>query len=292
MKMYFKLIRWPNILMICAIQYILRYQLVIPKLGREELLFNDWQFALLCVVSMLIAAGGYAINDYFDVKTDTHNKPEELLVSRFIKRTHVLRFHIGISLLATVLSLVIGIQMKLYFWWLIAPLAIFLLYVYSLYFKRTFLLGNILVSALIALLVFFLAYLELGLMKTEIVSLLTIFTGFAFWTNLIREIIKDVEDRHGDKLVGCKTLPIVLGVNTTKKILVAAILLCQVFILYFTFKLRPEAMAFAYSFVVLIAPLAWCIYLIKFAQKTRDFQEASTWMKGIMLLGMLTILFI
>ena len=278
--------------MIGSIQYVWRYCLILPYISKEAALFNDLQFALLVFASMLIAAGGYAINDYFDIKTDRINKGSDLIVSNLIKRTHVLRFHIFSGIIASLLCLFVGWQLKLYFWSLLGPISIALLYLYSLYFKRTFLWGNVLISSLIAFLVFILAYLEIRVnsISDNFLNLIIVFGGFAFTTNLIREIIKDVEDRKGDRITGCKTLPIVLGVNKTKKILVGLILLSQAAILLATFYFKPAMYAFLYSFLFLIGPLAWCIYLIKFAQTNKTFHSASSWMKFSMLIGMVTIL--
>ncbi len=294
MKAYLKLIRWQNVLMIGAIQYVWRYCLIFNYIPKQQSIFSDFQFAILVFASMLIAAGGYAINDYFDIKADQINKEADLVVSKLIKRTHVLRFHIFSGLLASFLCLWVGWQLNLFLWSLFGPLAILLLYLYSLYFKRTFLWGNLLISVLIAFLVFILAYLEIRLngIAKESMELVLVFGGFAFFTNLIREIIKDVEDRRGDRLIGCRTVPIVLGVNKTKQLLVALILFCQASILGITAIFRPDIIGFSFSFILLIGPLSWCIYLIKFAQSNQSFHMASSWMKIIMLIGMFTILLI
>ncbi len=294
MKAYLKLIRWPNVLMIGTIQYVWRYCLVLQEIPKSDLLFNEFQFGLLVLSSMLIAGGGYAINDYFDIKTDRYNKGGDIIVSKLIKRTHVLRFHIYSSIAACIICLFVGWQLSLLFWALLGPLSIALLYMYSSYFKRTFLFGNLLVSSLIAVLVFALVYLEMLYSSGEgiAMSLLVTFAGFAFISNLIREIIKDVEDRKGDKLTGCTTVPIVLGVNKTKQIIVGLILICQAAILTATFHFRGDTLSFLYAFALLIAPLSWCIYLVKFAQSKKTFHSASSWLKLIMLVGMFTILLV
>ncbi len=294
MKAYLRLIRWPNVLMIGAIQYVWRYFLVFDYITTNESLFNELQFALLVFASMLIASGGYAINDYFDVKTDMINKGKELIVSTLIKRTHVLRFHIFSAIIASLICFIVGWQLHLLMWSLLGPFAILLLYLYSLYFKRTFFWGNALISLLIAFLVFALAFLDINLNKLPIraLNILILTGGFAFTTNLIREIIKDIEDRKGDKLIGCKTIPIVLGVDKTKKLVIGLILFCQAAILVVGFYFKPDIIGLLYAFILLVAPLSWCIYLVKFSKSNQQFHTASSWMKVIMLIGMLTILLI
>src|SRR5581483_10122276 len=93
---FFRLIRPLNLLMILFTQYMVRYALLYPifkALAGIGLQLHETIFALLSFAFVLMAAGGYIINDYYDVKIDTVNKPDKVIIGRQLKPVNALTLY-------------------------------------------------------------------------------------------------------------------------------------------------------------------------------------------------------
>lgn len=270
-----KLLRWKNLLIVGVTQYAAAY-LLIESLPLQSLITNLEMLAL-SISTVLITAAGYVINDYYDVKIDYINKPQRVVVGRFLKRRSSIVLHawlntIGI-LLGTWVSWEIGI---------IDFFAIGLLWLYSNQLKRLPLLGNIAVALLTGLAVFI-----VYIFFKESLFLFAAYATFAFFISLIREIIKDMEDVEGDRKFGCKTLPISIGIRKSKMViyLVSLIFLGSVVLLL---QQEPK---FWWVFSGLTLMLAWLNYRLFKADKNIDFTKLSTLSKQIMILGLISMIF-
>src|SRR3954468_23739848 len=232
MLAFLKLIRTQNLLIIAFTQYMVRWCLLYPLLSVHdyELQLSEFRFFLLVLSTVMIAAAGYIINDYFDVRIDKVNKPERLVIDKGIKRRVAMGAHTVINLLALGIALYVAWSIGSWRLALIHFLCAGGLWFYSTTFKRQFLIGNIVIAAFTALVPLIVAVYELipayrrYLPIQEDLSFRTIWnyvialSFFAFITTLLREIIKDIEDMEGDKEYGCRTMPIVIGVKATKTI--------------------------------------------------------------------------
>lgn len=313
MKDFFKLIRWPNLLIVALTMLAMRYAIIGPLLARTEVVLREshgypmsmmlqlpWQdFLVLVLATVSITAAGYVINDYFDIKTDLVNKGR-VIVGTAVPRRRALMFHNILNIL--------GVASGFYVSWRIGyPLAgvMFLLvtglfYFYSASYKRQFLLGNILVAFLTAtlpLLVLFYEWAALynfySVHAADIPSLRVIlwwicgFSLFAFLTTLTREIIKDIEDFKGDSVFGRNTLPVVLGVKTSVNISVSltALILIMLWLVWYFFV--RDVVTLVYISVFLALPLGGIMFLLKRGRDTGDYHKASTMMKLVMLGGLL-----
>lgn len=183
-------------------------------------------FFLLIFSTVLIAAAGNIINDYFDVKADRINKPEKLIITKHIKRRWAILVHWIFNGVAFTIAVYLSIKYQSLWFVLIHLLSINVLWFYSMLFKRKVLIGNLLIAGLTALvpilvMIYFkvgnsihLAYSEfdsdswVAIIDYRIIYLLAI---FAFIQNFAREIVKDAQDVKGDKLIYVKSLPMVLG---------------------------------------------------------------------------------
>jgi 4-hydroxybenzoate polyprenyltransferase len=286
---FLKLIRIQNLLIIAFTQYMVRWCLILPLTGKDMTL-GEFHFFLLSLSTVLIAAAGYIINDYFDVKIDKVNKPERMVIDKGVKR----RVAIGAHTVINILAIVIALYLSLYYhdWKLVVIYAIAEtgLWLYSTNFKRQFLSGNLVIAFFTALVPFIAAYNELA-WHIEYRALVFPFVAgisfFAFITTLLREIIKDIEDQDGDKEYGCKTMPIVLGVKTCKRIVIAlciATMISLAFIQCYMLMLNAP-MSFYYFLIALQLPLAFLIWKTARAQSKSDFRIAGNTAKLIMLLG-------
>jgi len=264
--------RFWNLLIIAVAQYFTVAFLVDPKL-----LF-DWHLAVLSASTMIIAAAGYIINDYYDVKIDLINKPERVVVGRGISRRYAILLHSALSTVGIMFGLVLN--------WKIGVMtffSVFMLWLYSNTLKRMPFVGNFVVALLTSgsIAILWLLYPFAG--KTN----LAIYTLFAFFMTLVREIIKDMEDLKGDNTFGCKTLPIVWGLRRTKNL---------IYLLTFTFVasvflidglLEPLPMLYFSAF--LFAPVAWLMIRLVRADTKKDFYRLSQLCKVIMVLGIFSM---
>ncbi|HZB13805.1 MAG TPA: geranylgeranylglycerol-phosphate geranylgeranyltransferase [Chryseolinea sp.] len=268
-----KLTRFGNLLIIALSQYFTAGFLI----GMHTL--NDIHLFLLSLSTVLIAAGGYIINDYYDVKIDYINKPHRVVIGKSITRRYAILFHIALS--------AAGILVGFYLSWKIAAVnvfSVFLLWLYSNILKRLPFIGNFTVAFLTGL-----AILIVDLFYGTDNSLVVIYALFAFFMTLVREVIKDMEDLKGDNSFGCKTLPIVWGIRKTK-ILIYIILIvfaCMVIVVNQFYSALP----FKYHLIFLFVPLFWLFIRLIPADMKKDFTRLSIYCKVIMMLGILSMAF-
>lgn len=241
---------------------------------------QDFNLYLLVIATLMIAAAGYMINDYYDVKIDYVNKPEEVIIGKTMKRRVALFYHSLLNFAATAIG------------WLISPriafvifIATFLLWFYSNLLKRLPFLGNFTVAFLTGASIWLISFYY---QKSELLVLT--YALFAFFMNLIREIIKDIEDRDGDRRHGCKTLPIVLGFRNTKKVILAIAFVFICSILAVTFKINN--LKLYYYFGILSILFLIFIYKIYLADRKKHFSQLSLLNKVLMFAGILSMVFL
>lgn len=293
--------------MIAFTQYVLRY-FVLGKIlvqNGAALEMDQVLFFLVVLSTVLIAAGGYIINDYFDVKTDLINHPDTVVVDKVIKRRWAIIFHLSLTSVGLLLGVFVALKtgyLRLFVFQLAAAI---LLWFYSTDFKKNLLLGNILVALLSATVAFMPFVYEMALMQKHdsgfimeyqrmILSAMKItllFCVFAFITSLAREIIKDMEDYKGDKATGGHTMPIQWGLNVSKitvffLLLITAILL--LFVVYNSVKTYRVFLSIPnlYILILLVLPLLFLSVKVLRSASSAQFKSSSLILKLIMLSGL------
>lgn len=277
------------------------------KVNNFHLQLSDFSFFLLILSTMLIAAAGYTINDYFDTKTDRLNKPGRVVIDRTISRGTAIKAHTAMNIIGVGLGVWLSFRIEVPALGLIFFFASGLLWFYSTNYKKQFLIGNILVSLLIAMVPMLVVLFELPLLIREYGQIMLAagtsfnyifywvagFAFFAFLTNLIREIIKDAEDFEGDSAYGMNTLPITIGINSTKWVVILLILGFNILLFYVLdrFVLNTDSgkdiLSMIYFGVLILIPSILIIILISMAKDKKRYQQASLLMKIIMLAGLL-----
>jgi 4-hydroxybenzoate polyprenyltransferase len=272
-----------------------------------KLQFGNFQFALLVFSTMLIAAAGYIINDYFDTRTDLINKPSRVVVGMSISRREAMILHAILNIIGIGIGIYLAFYVGLRSLSLVFMLSTGLLWFYSTDYKKQFLLGNLIVAFLTALVPLMVVLFEIPLLNREygevmirydadfnyLFAWVSAFSFFAFVTTLIREIIKDAEDLEGDHAYGMKTVPIVLGAFWTRFAVVSLIVLtlaALTFLLlkYIFFSVDPaDTISLAYFSLFLFLPLIILAILVIRARDKRGYHRASTLIKLIMLSGIL-----
>lgn len=299
---FFKLIRLPNLVFIVLTQILFQFCIYYPLYHGSIPADDTRNFILLVLASVLIAAAGYIINDYFDINIDEVNKPEKMVVDRVIHRRWAIAWHLILSFTGIVLTaLALPVFEK---WYLVLAncFCVLLLWFYSTTFKRKLLIGNVTISLLTAwtILLIFLSKVSLENAfgadhpaQVKLFRFAFLYAGFAFIISLIREAVKDIEDRAGDERYGCRTMPIVWGVTATKvyiavwlTILIATVVVIQVYVLQFQWW-----WAVAYCVLLIILPLLYAARQLFKAGTTGDYHQSSQLLKWIMLTGILSMLF-
>jgi len=323
-----KLIRLPNLLIIALTQYAIRWGVIYPMYSfiNKQLLLNfqneqdiskritnphimqfqvsDMEFFFLTLATVMIAAAGYVINDYFDVKIDRINKPDQMVIDKGIKRREAMGAHLVISAIAILIAGLISFKLGLWQYSMIYIACAVGLWFYTTEFKKQFLIGNIVVALFVALVPFIVGLYELHLAAEKyrvltyppfevnfkvIFNFVLGFSSLAFLINLVREILKDAEDLEGDRAFGCRTVPIVLGIETTKN-MVSFLIILIIAIIGYIQKGQWDSNA-KLSFIYLLAfiqiPLAVIIYFIQKAQTPKDFRTPDLLSKIVMLTGVL-----
>lgn len=296
---FLKLIRVENLFIIAVTQICIKYLVFAPINDFSR--FTPALFSISLVSTLLIAAAGYIINDYFDVKTDKINRPETVVVDVSIKRRWAMIFHIIFSTMGLLLGAYLAIKchnLKLISFQI---LSIIFLWFYSTNFKKQLLVGNIVVSLLTATIpVMPMIYdfyfsvqvhdMALELFKPLLKPLVVItfgYAGFAFLTSFAREVIKDMEDYKGDVQTGCKTMPIVWGIITSKVVTFFTIVITMGLLLIAGIKFYSvqQLIAVYYIGALILLPLGILLIQIIRAKTSKDFKMASLLLKFIMLFG-------
>lgn len=298
-----RLIRLPNLGMVVLTMYLMRWSLLIPILDLMgfKVQMTELNFFLLVLSTVLIAAAGNIINDYHDVSADRLNKPDKVVIDRLVGRRTGITLHFILSSLGVLLGVFLSVYHRLY--WLIPVflLAPVIIWFYSTSFKHRVFLGNLVLSIMIGmvpLLVILFEYpltqranldvlLDFPDMFDPILYWVGMFALFAFLTNLIHEIVKDIEDLHGDREVGSKTIAVVYGAITSRilSISLSIITLSGLAILFFVY-LR-DWMSLTYFGLFLALPFLLLIFYLIRNRESPGSRRLSQIAKIIMLAGLI-----
>ncbi len=306
---FLRLVRLPNLVMIAVTQALFYLTLVHPFYASHADYFSRFRnryFLMLMVSSLLIAAAGNIINDYFDRNIDEINKPQKKIIDKLIKRRWAIVMHIAFSLIAILLGFYVDSQSPVFWLGFSNTICVLLLFAYSISLKKKLLVGNVLISLLTAWVIivcFFCYYRSFGCHNCEpsqwnaalrrFMRISFLYAGFAFVISLIREVVKDMEDIEGDKKYGCKTIPIAWGIPASKVFVAVwlVVLIGMISILQIYVWQLGWYWSIGYAVVLIIAPLLWTLRKLYQAQVTKDYHQLSTVIKLVMLAGLVSMIF-
>jgi 4-hydroxybenzoate polyprenyltransferase len=295
---FLKLTRPINLLLIILVQGMIKYGLL--EVLDVQVSLDNFRFGLLVFATVCIAAAGNVINDILDVNIDRINKPQRVIVGKKISEKAAYNFYIILNIL--------GVGVGFYLSNLLnhpGLAAVFivisvLLYVYASQLKSVLLVGNILISILVASSLLILILFDIfpaidnELKEPQILSsqVILMYAGFAFFINFIREIIKDLLDIDGDKNGGRKTLPIVLGRRRTVNIVFVLGVIALLGLLLYTYFVLYNYQKVVFYFVFLVAaPLLFFSIKAWNAKNNKHFAVLSRILKVVMLAGICSIIF-
>ena len=294
MRKYLQLVRWPNLLMIIVLQYLLRYALIEPILLFEDkaLLLTPFEFFILVISCVLIAAGGYIINDIEDIEIDSLNKPDKKIVENQISKDQALNVYSALTFLGVLGGFFLSYVKGYAYIGIINLITAGMLYFYATSYKCIPILGNVIISLLSALVIVIVIVPELFAKDHPGVMLMVaVYAFFSFMTTLIREIIKDIEDIEGDQQFGCSTLATTIGVTKAKWasiILTFSVVSLLIYAQIFS-RQWESILPFAYICIFIDLPFFILLRKLYLAEKKSDFHKASFWLKLIMFTGIISL---
>ncbi len=301
---YLRLIRWPNLLIIFLTQLLVWACVMVPteQLNEVQFLLTPEHFLLVSGSTVLIAAAGYIINDYFDIRIDNINKPDKMVLERLIPRRMAIIMHTVLNITSLLMAGIVARKAGHYSWILLQLSCTVLLWFYSTHFKRQFATGNIVVALLTALtIVTLILYepamhyyltrppfiaIEEGVLPNP-VWVLMVYSYFAFILTWMREIVKDMEDFKGDEAEGCITMPIQWGLQKAGTFTIILGLMAMVPLTIAAGKLLINENWLLGGYVVfcLIAPMTGWLFFLPGGATSRHYTRASRRLKLIMIAG-------
>lgn len=299
-----RLIRWNNLLIIFLTQLLVWWCVIMPAFGYSSSpgLLNGVNFLCLSLSTVLIAAAGYIINDYFDIKIDIINKPDKVVFEKIIPRRMGIILHSLFNVVGLLLALFIALQAHHPEWIFLQLGCTMLLWFYSTHFKRQFMTGNIVVALLsaftiIAMLLYeplmhyyidkgYFIWTAKGIIPNPVWVLL-VYAYFAFVLTWMREIVKDMEDHKGDAEEGCVTMPIKWGLLRSVRFVQMLATLAVIPLLTAAVKLCVERcwLLGIYAIAALVLPIVWWAIWLQGQATKQHYHQASKWIKIIMVLG-------
>ncbi len=319
---FLHLIRYTNLIIIAITMYGIRFfYFSIGGKINPTALSEPFDYLLLVVSTLFIAAAGNCINDYFDIKADRINRPESVIITKHFSKRFAISTHWILNSIAFLISIYLSIRYHTYWYVFIHLLSINALWIYSIYLKKKFLIGNLLIACLTALVVLLCGIHFYQLCSyTEGISLhakikipvsidqtivywkqlfldagnfIILLCSFSFILNLSREIIKDIEDVEGDLAIEAKTIPIVMGKKAAKRIVIATLMVLP--IAYFSFLLfyvnSEILLHIIATFTLFCSSMIICIsiILLLFNNQTRaQYKRIDRIIKVAMFMGILT----
>lgn len=302
-----KIIRPINLFILALTQLLCRWSITnVPFLEGLNIhpMLNDTYFGLLVLSTIVIAAGGYIINDISDVDIDRVNKPNKVIINKYISESFAMKIYMFLSLFGIVLGGILAWHIEMKELIMLHVMMVAFLFFYANYLKSKLLIGNLVVAFCASFSILIIIFFDLdhvhdmnegqGLVYLGSYAALICYSFFAFLTTLMREIIKDIEDKIGDQDFDCKTIPIVWGDKIAKVIvsLLNIILMAMLGVFILLFVQNQYMKGIVVVVVMLLLPsVLFQIKLVK-ANEKKEFSFLSLVLKINMLLGIFTLIFL
>ncbi len=302
-----RLVRWSNLLFLAALVWVMEKWVATPILVKaafgEQL--PGYMLLLIILATVLIAAGGYVINDYFDVKIDRINRPDEVIVTRSISKPAAMRLSMILSGIGIACGIAVAVVLKSLTIGILFVLIPGLLWFYSSSYKRLFMIGNLIIALLAGVTPIVVAMTNVAVLQLRYETILPYttlvhdiyawlggFALFAFLLTWIREIIKDMQDQMGDRELECHSMPVVWGEKWTKVFVTGLIVITLAIIGHLWWHILPFPTAWTnlstrYIALGIVTPLLCSVWLLWSAKIPSDYKVCQQVVKFTMLIGML-----
>jgi 4-hydroxybenzoate polyprenyltransferase len=298
---FIKLIRWKNLLIIAFVQVLIKYALLEPSIEMAGLQtsLQPLGFAILVIATLSIAAAGYIINDVYDQKADQVNKPNDIIINKYISEKSAIQYFIILNVIGVGLGYFISYQVGQTDLFVIFVVISGLLYAYSAYLKRYLIIGNVVISAFVAMSLLLIGIYELLPVMNELnrgvqltfFEIILDYALFAFMINLVRELVKDIEDTEGDSAADYQSLSVMFGIAKAKYIAFALSLISIGLIIFYIVEyFYKNNMVVIYFLGLIIAPLIFVSIRLLQANKKEQFSLISSLLKVVMFTGICSMI--
>ncbi len=300
MRTIYTMLRVPNLLIIALTFLLIRYFVFIPVYGAYSftLGMGSLQYLLMITATILIAAAGYISNDYFDVTADKINKPGKLYIESKITASTALSTAILFGFSASVLGIWLAVLMQNLLPAFLLLIALAVVWWYAISLKKSLLWGNIAVAGMSAGTIAMAWIVENQCSRVPgeafriITAIITAISIFAFLLSMMREIVKDMEDMEGDRLINCRSLPIVKGIPFTRTTLQVFTVITLLLLIFSQIYLAQFSRLIAVIWLLICVeiPLLYFLKLLTSASLKADYHKLSTLLKWIMIGGIGSII--
>ena len=263
-----------------------------------DLALTDINYILLVIATVCIAAGGYVINNIMDQDTDEIAKPQNRVVGVSISETMAYNWYIGLTIVGVGIGFYLSNVIYKPTFASMFILVATLLYMYATSFKQIPVLGNVVVALMLSTSIIIIGLFDIlpaidvdnRFRMKEAFDILIHYAIFAFIINLIREIVKDMEDMDGDYQSGINSLPIAIGVQKTK-IIVGVLTVISIGILayYVNSNLFELDYVVYYAIILIVGPLIYFGVKLLNATTKKEFHHLSLVLKVILFFGILSV---
>ena len=302
-----RLVRWSNLLFLAALVWLMEKWVAVPILNKAA--FGEqlpwYMLVLILLATVFIAAGGYVINDYFDVKIDRINRPDEVVVTRTVSKPSAMRLSMTLSGIGIACGIAAAVLLRSLTIGILFVLIPGLLWFYSSSYKRLFMVGNLIIALLAATTPMVVAMANVAILQLRYETILPFttlphdlyawlggFALFAFLLTWIREIIKDMQDQMGDRELECHSMPVVWGETWTKVFVTGLIVLTLAIIGHLWYHILPfpiswSSLSTRYIALGVVIPMLSSLWLLWAAKIPSDYKSCQQVVKFTMLIGML-----
>ena len=306
LKALLRLVRFPNLVIVALTQYLLYYGLLLPAFRQYSLepALDGEHFSLLVAVTLLISAGGYVINDIVDFRIDLINRPDKVVINRQVRVQSAYWLYFCFNLLGFLISLYLSFYIECIPLANLFPLAVILLFVYSIYLKSQAVLGNLLIALFCAGVAGIVWFAERGpfqqlleeapVIAGRLGSIISWYMAFAFMSTMFREVVKDMEDVQGDVGANCRTIPVRWGIRAAKGVAAAFGVGLAAFLIYLPLNSPQLFTRLSLFFLIfgVLAPLFLALFWVFRASEKEQFHQLSQLAKMVMLGGLAMLLFL
>lgn len=239
--------------------------------------FHPFHYGLLICSTLIIAAAGHIINDYFDLKADRINKPDALVLTKYMAKRWAILANWILNILGFLMAVILSWHYDTLLFVFVHLLSINLLWFYSAYWKRKLVLGIVILAALPGLVLFLSSWFFQVLNERQSsfssyrADTWSTFLDYrfiyfvaicAFFINLSREIIKDIHDIPGDSIIDAHTIPRRIG---SQKATLLALMILQLPALFFLLLKLISDFSLPSYYTTIVLSLLEGLFLIGFS---------------------------
>jgi|TARA_R110000751_G_scaffold14621_2_gene47167 4-hydroxybenzoate polyprenyltransferase len=275
----FSVIRGYNILVVVLAQYLASIYIFASDKPLKKVLF-DVNLLMLVLATAAVIAGGYIINNFYDSEKDLINRPNKTMLDKLVSQNTKLSFYFVLNFSAVVMASYVSFKPVLFF-----SFYIFSIWFYSHKLKKMPIVGNV-VSSILTLTPFFVIFVYYHNFK----SVVFVHATFLFLIIAIRELTKDLENIKGDLTLNYRTIPIVYGERTSKK-MISVLVIATLFPVYFLIAKFDIGYMYLYFYVCEALLVVYLFLLWRSVTKTH-YLWLHNILKIIIVAGVFSILLI